>query len=961
MQWIFAVILTWSFFYAPALVLAENPRGPQVELSSPKNRVTAPKSLLSCVFVLTNSSRKKDIFNLKAVVPSGWQVISSLDSLKLSPRESRMVPVTVSVPSSALANDGYEVSLIAFSAAKPEFSTQASCSVTVSAHARLKVIAPQPESTSYPGQNINYTFSVVNLGNAKDKIEFSAASAHKEKVDLSLQSMELGIGEEGRVIVTVHVPLGVSAGTKHVLTFRAASGLLEKGVFEEASLYTPISEKRVAKDEGFYRSLPTQVIYHLSGIGTDKGLSSQAEFHTGGHLNEEYWMNFDYQGPYYKNKENYRSMSEEIYTLNYGNNLWDIGLGNVNVNLSELTEQSLYQRGKKFDIQKGPLSAMAFDLERKESGFNENSSGGKLSAKLGKVSELAINYFESEEKQYDSTASRAAEKKKMSSVLVNNAFKDFYLDGEYAKGSLDSAGLKNLDQAWRVNSSLKKENFYLSGEYVDAGPNYPGLRTDYQGYRTYLSWRLLKPVWVWGYSEDYHNNVGNDPAKTRDNNDILEFGTSFSAKDLPYLYLSYRTHRTKSKLSSAITADSDENIYTLRTNKSFGRFSASFDAKFTQKKDGVAIVDSKTYDYMGRIYKYGRKFDGWIGYGYNQVIDSVAETTTTLLRWEMGLTYQPSSKLSSSLSFSQEANQGQKANNILNFSASYTPWEDYSMTIEGEMRNDSQTLQQEQWKLWLTLKTWFDLLIPVGMSGMVEAHTFVDENNNGKRDSGEAGVNQVTFTLDAYKSTTNKAGRCKFASLPPGKYQFNIDISSLDMSFIPRIKLPLSLDIARGKLVKLEIPLVRAVRVSGQVYEDSNKNAKLDVEEKGTPLVRILLVNGTSLVRDTFSDASGNYSFAAVLPQKCVIKVDEEWLSRRYIITTVPEYTLELKPGEQLTGVDFGIAEKERQIIKTYSAPEVKVIRPKRKNAVLMVLFSFVLAAWLAYFLYRKFWFKANR
>ena len=148
MQWIFAVILTWSFFYAPALVLAENPRGPQVELSSPKNRVTAPKSLLSCVFVLTNSSRKKDIFNLKAVVPSGWQVISSLDSLKLSPRESRMVPVTVSVPSSALANDGYEVSLIAFSAAKPEFSTQASCSVTVSAHARLKVIAPQPESTS---------------------------------------------------------------------------------------------------------------------------------------------------------------------------------------------------------------------------------------------------------------------------------------------------------------------------------------------------------------------------------------------------------------------------------------------------------------------------------------------------------------------------------------------------------------------------------------------------------------------------------------------------------------------------------------------------------------------------------------------------------------------------------------------------------------------------------------------
>lgn len=962
MQWIFfIVIFIGSFFYSPAPALADDFRAPKVALSSAQNRVTAPKSLLSCVFVVTNSSRKKDTFNLKAVVPDGWQVISSLSPVNLRPRESRMLPVTVSVPSSALANDGYEVSLIAFSAANPEFSTKASCSVTISARARFKIIPPQPEVTCYPGQNINYVFTVINLGNAKDNLEFSATSAHKEKVDLSLQSLELGIGEQGKVIATVHVPLGVSEGTKHVLTLRAGSGLLEKGVFEEVSVYTPISGKRIAKDEGFYRSLPSQAVYHLSGIGTGESLSSQAEFYTGGRLNNEYWTNFAYQGPYYKNKENFRGLAKEIYTLNYGNNLWDIGLGDVNVNLSELTVLSLYERGEKFNIQKGPLSATAFNLRNKQGGFTEDSVGGKFTAKLGKVSEVGINYFESKENKYDLTVSRSAENKKMSSVQLSNKFRDFSLNGEYANGSSSSGSAKNLDHAWRVNSSLKQEKFYLSGEYVDAGPDYPGLRKDYQGYRSYLAWRFLKPLWLWNYSEKYHNNLDADPTRTRDNNQVLEFGSSFSAKNFPYLSLSYRLHNTKSKLNSVLTADSDENVYTLKTNKSFGRFSVSFDSKFTRAKDSVAGVDSKVYDYMGRIYKYGKKIDGWVGYGYNQAIDGIADSKTTLLRWEAGLIYQPSAKFNSSLSFSQEANKGQKASDILNVSASYTPWEDYNLSIEGEMRNDRRISEQQEWKFWLTLKTWFDLLLPVRINGILEIHAFVDENNNGRHDSGEAGVNQLTFKLDDYKSTTNKAGRCKFTSIVPGQYQFNIDISSLDLSLIPRMKLPLSLNISRGRLLKLEIPLLRAARASGLVYEDSNKDAKHDAQEKGAALVRVLLVSGASFIRDTFSDASGNYSFAGVPPQKCVIKIDQAWLPARYVITTAPERALELKPGEQVTGIDFGILEKEKQVITTYSAPEVKVIRTKRKGTLLMLLFFSALTAGLAYFFYRKLRFKSSR
>jgi hypothetical protein len=956
LRWCFVVILAvFPFCVALPAKTEDEPRA-QIVLSSAQERVATPKSLLSCVFVLTNLAPKKDTFNLQVHLPGGWETISNLNPLELSPQESGVIPLTVSIPQSALAGSGYQICLASFPATTPDLKIEACSTVTILPQPRLKITAPPPATVVFPGGSISYSFTIANLGNARDKIEISALSAHREKIDLSPQALELGIGEQGIVTATIHLPLGVSAGTKHVLTLRATSQALERSVFAEASVYTPISEKRIARDEGFYRSLPSRAVFHLSGLGSADTPSPQAEFYTGGKLTDKYWMNFAYQGPYYKQRENYRGVSKEIYSFDYGNDLWTIALGDTSVNLSELTEQSLYERGEKFMLKKNPFSAMVFSLEKKQSGFTESMHGGKFSAKLGKVSEVGINYFASDEDKTDPSASRSPEKKRMSSVLLENRLKGLSLTGEYAESCFDDTSGKNLDQAWRVNSAFKKERFFLSGEYVDAGPAYPGLRKDYQGYRSYLAWRLLKPLWLWRYQAEYHNNLNADPARTRDNNEIVEYGSSFSAKNLPYFSLSYKIHDTKSELNSALSGDNHKQVYTWRSSKNFGALTVSFDAKFSQEKDNVTLVDSRTYDYTGRIYRYGKKIDSWLGQSYNLSLDDYTSAKTTLLRREAGFTYQLSAKLDSSLSFSQEKTIGEKANDILTLSTHYSPWEDYTLAIEGEMRQDRNIIpQRREWKFWLTLKAWFDLLLPVKLRGALEVSVFLDENDNGRRDPAEEGVGEIGLFLDVKRGVSNRNGKYRFVSLAPGEYLLNLDISSLAVGLAARIKLPQSVSITRGKILKVDIPLVKVGRISGLVYEDSNKNAQRDAEEKGVALIRVILSRQAFFSpRDTFTDALGNYSFAGVLPGECEVKLDADWLPSRYIVTTPVVYPLQMKPAEQLSGIEFGISEKEKQIIKTYAAPEIKVIRPKRKGTPLFVLFFFGLAAYLLYLLYHK-------
>jgi hypothetical protein len=927
LQWFFSLLLILFFQISP--VFAEENLGVEVLISSDPQRTVAPKSLFTSVFTIVNTGAKEDTYIIEVKVPETWQVISTIAPVSLLSKESRAIPVTIFVPSNALATGTYEVRFSAVSALDPSIRAEAIIAVNVLPHARIKVTAPSIEARLAPGQSMGYNFTVVNLGNGKDRLSITASSAHGEKVGLSHEIVELDVGEQIQITATIHIPLDVSPGTRHHLTVRASSILLETGIFDEAMLYTQITEKR-PKPEGLYKTLSSQVIMHLSGLGTGEEIAPQVQFNTAGYVTDTYWMNFNYQGPYYKTKENYRAISEEKTTLGFGNNLWDVNLGDTTVNLSELTTSSLSEKGERYHIHKKPLDAMFFNLEKKQSGFTEEIKGARLTGKIGIDSEVGLNFFESDETKTDLSTARSAEKKRMASITSVTKLNDLLVRGEYAGSKFDSGSGYENDKAWWLDSRFRKDRFYIDGEYIRAGPNYPGRRKDTEGYRGYLSYRVFKPQWVWVYNHKVINNPKKDPARNTDDIERIEAGTSFSAKRLPFFSFAYQIDNSKSE-RQVLLSDTKEKALIFRANESFGNVSASIDSKWSRKKDDITSISSRVSEYTARLNGRWQKISPWTSYTYNTEEDIIQDSRTTTIRKELGVFYQPLSTLSSSCSFSQEGVKGENTKDILSFDVTYNPWDDASFTIEGEMRDNHDEFDRE-WRVWLTFRKDFDMPVPLRIRSIVSGRVFIDENNNGILEEKEQGPGGINMLISTCRAITKEDGRFKFPSLIPGECALDIDMSSLPVDLAPRISLPYKIDLPRGKSIEVNIPLVRVCKVKGNVFEDTNKNGIKDEGEKSLSLIRLVIMDYSLKPRDTFSDNNGNYSFAGLLPGKYKVKIDKEWLPDRYILTTKDNYPVELAPGEEMVGLDFGAVEKERPVVKTFTTEVIEPPKPEKKE-----------------------------
>jgi len=933
----FIILLNLQAFQAHA----EKDKSVLVELFSAPERTVSAKGLLTSVFTVTNTGSEEDVYDLDVTVPPGWGVVSSMAPIALPGNQSKTVTVTLFIPQTALTGFQYEITLSAASQKNPEISSSSSMKVNVLPRARIKISGPHDqgqELKGIPGQDISYKFTVINLGNGRDSIQISAVSAHGEKVDLSADKLDLAIGEQGEVSVTIHVPLDVSPGTKHVLFFRARSEILDKNVSEEAKVYTSILDRKLRKEEGMYKSLPSQATFYLSGLGTGKQIGPQVHLRTYGNVTDKQWVDFDYEGPYYKEKENYRGLTKEKISLNTGASRWDVGAGDINVNLSELTVSSLSERGAKFHVGKNPVDVSGFSLQRKDISFTQDFQGARISGAIAGNTELAFNYFKSEEDKTDPSADRAAEQKEIMSLSAAQYIKDFSVLGEYAKGKFDKGDGNKDDSAWWVNPRIRSSRVNLDAEYLHAGADYPGRRSDNEAYRAYLSYRLLKPLWAWIHKQKLRDNLARDLSKDLNHKDITEVGASLMTKKIPFLSLSYETNDSKSE-KSEVLSDLEEKSVVFRSETALGRYNTlSFDSKWSQTKDPVAPQSTKALEYTSRLYSRFKKINTWAGYTYITENDIIQREKSSSKRKELGMTYQPSAQFYSSASFSQEGTTGQRNSNILTLDLGYYPQDYESFHLEAEQRND--TAFNKEWQVWLAYRRDFDLpLFFIKIKGALKGVVFIDDNNNGILDKTESAASGITFKLGEDKAVANKNGAFVFPSVHPGEYGLEIDTSSLAVGLASRIPLPHAVNVRRARTEIVNIPLVRVSRVSGIVFEDINKDGVMDDGEAGLALIRVVLESETFKPRDTFTAQDGKFTFATVAPGEYVIRVDKEWLPSRFIMTTPDEYQLEVESSKDMSRVIFGTAEKERPIVKTFSAvpeaPPKPKEPPKPKNPVL--------------------------
>ncbi len=234
---------------------------------------------------------------------------------------------------------------------------------------------------------------------------------------------------------------------------------------------------------------------------------------------------------------------------------------------------------------------------------------------------------------------------------------------------------------------------------------------------------------------------------------------------------------------------------------------------------------------------------------------------------------------------------------------------------------DNITEDEKEWKIGLVWRTKFGTPIPwIKIKGRVRGQLFLDEDGNGTRGMDEKVYPKTRITLNRMHVYTDERGMFEFPVLDPGVYHLGLglDMAELPSGVIPAISLPRDISLSKGDEIFIDIPLEQVGTIRGTVFDDKNKNMQKDEEDDGLSPIRIILEQNGEEIQDAFTDQQGRYILTDVTPGDYGVKIDKDYLPRRYIMTTTEVFKVSLKSKEQITDINFGAYKKPRKIIKTF-------------------------------------------
>lgn len=206
------------------------------------------------------------------------------------------------------------------------------------------------------------------------------------------------------------------------------------------------------------------------------------------------------------------------------------------------------------------------------------------------------------------------------------------------------------------------------------------------------------------------------------------------------------------------------------------------------------------------------------------------------------------------------------------------------------------------------------------VAGTVSGVKFNDVNGNGVRDAGEEGLSGVTIRLtdaanDVRTTTTDGTGAFSFANVAAGTYVVSEVVPDGFTQTAPAAPGTFTIDVTTGQTISnlafgnraSEVP-TETGSISGRKILDLNANGVFDGLDRGFEGIVIELRDASGTVRQTTSDAQGNFTFTNLPAGTYVLS---EVLPENFFQTFpgTPEspgtHTIVLAPGQNATGFLF--------------------------------------------------------
>ncbi|MGB1585426.1 MAG: NEW3 domain-containing protein [Thermoplasmatota archaeon] len=204
--------------------------GAQVELDLAEFE-DATKTILTgedttFLFELRNGGIVPDDVIITGDELNGWSLDVLVDSINLSPGESRVFPITIQPPASGLSGDFQSFDIKAISSRTGQTDTETVTVILTDIETNgVDLLASQLETVQISaGQTKSIGLTIKNLGNSAEDFSLSTAGAPLGwKAKLSPSSTELGAKSQSGTLLTVTAPEDAQQGDKFALTVTVRS------------------------------------------------------------------------------------------------------------------------------------------------------------------------------------------------------------------------------------------------------------------------------------------------------------------------------------------------------------------------------------------------------------------------------------------------------------------------------------------------------------------------------------------------------------------------------------------------------------------------------------------------------------------------------------------------------------------------------------------------------------------
>ncbi|MBW3625078.1 MAG: carboxypeptidase regulatory-like domain-containing protein, partial [Armatimonadetes bacterium] len=169
-------------------------------------------------------------------------------------------------------------------------------------------------------------------------------------------------------------------------------------------------------------------------------------------------------------------------------------------------------------------------------------------------------------------------------------------------------------------------------------------------------------------------------------------------------------------------------------------------------------------------------------------------------------------------------------------------------------------------------------------------------------------VPHIVVRCGPYSTPTDTEGRYAIRHLPGGSYTVSLDEGSLPADYQAK-EIKREIKVRAKKTHELDFQVIPLSTVSGTVYEDKNANGRPDPDE-GVP--------GAVVQMDGFvtaTDKTGQYAFYNVAPGPHRVELDGGRLSKDRMPAGPTESSVHLHPGKPVTGVDFAVKQRQKDIL----------------------------------------------